>query len=45
MPKFMLEILHALLVTVLGYDPHQNLDILLTPIFLDFLVLKHLLNA
>lgn len=45
MPKFMLEVLNALFVTVLGYDPHQNLYILLTPIFLDFLVLQHLLDA
>lgn len=45
MPKFMLEILNPLFVTVFGYDPHQNLDILFTPIFLDFLVLEHLLDT
>lgn len=45
MPKLMLEILNPLFVTVFGYDPHQNLDILFTPIFLDFLVLEHLLDA
>lgn len=41
----MLEILDALFVTVLRYNPYQNLDILFTPIFLYFFVLEHLLDA